>query len=79
MAPGSFRTYLFLDSPISKNYVAGKYWGIDATIRYGSGNGGVSVGLSSATAGIVDTGTTLVYLSTGKSLRDHQMYVYANS
>ncbi|KAI0279607.1 acid protease [Russula aff. rugulosa BPL654] len=51
-------------SPITKNPRAGKYWGIDASIRYGSGQGGASVGLTNTTAGIVDTGTTLVYLST---------------
>lgn len=62
-----------MDSPITKNPRAGKYWGIDASIRYGSGQGGASVGLTNTTAGIVDTGTTLVYLSTGKLLHDSML------
>jgi hypothetical protein len=54
-----------MDSPITNNTYAGRYWGIDAAIQYGGGSGSAAVGLTNITAGIVDTGTTLVYLSTG--------------
>ena len=71
MAVGLVRAYLVLDSPITKSPAAGEYWGIDATIQYGGSNRSGSVGLTNAgAAGFVDTGTTLVYLSTGKLLRD---------
>lgn len=46
--------------PITKNPVAGKYWGIDQSISYG-GEPILLLG-----SGIVDTGTTLVILNTGK-------------
>jgi hypothetical protein len=71
VAFGLARAYLVLDSPITKSSSAGAYWGIDATIQYGGAN--VSVGLSSNTAGIVDTGTTLIYLPKGKLLRDSRL------
>jgi len=74
VAFGWVRAYhLVLDSPITKSTATGEYWGIDATIQYGGGNGSASVGLANTVAGIVDTGTTLVYLATGKLLRDSRL------
>ena len=57
-----------MDSPITSSSAAGEYWGIDATIQYGGSNGSDSVSLADNVAGFVDTGTTLIYLPTGKLL-----------
>jgi hypothetical protein len=65
---GLVRAYLVLDSPITNSSTAGKYWGIDATIQYGGSNGSDSVDLANTVAGLVDTGTTIIYLSTGTLL-----------
>ncbi|CAK5284004.1 unnamed protein product [Mycena citricolor] len=46
--------------PITKTSPASQYWGIDQTITYGT-NGSPILGL---TAGIVDTGTTLLMIAT---------------
>lgn len=73
MAFGLVRAYLALDSPITKSPAASEYWGIDATIQYGGSNGNDSVGLANTAAGFVDTGTTIIYLSTGKSLRESRL------
>jgi len=74
MAFGSVRTYLVLDSPITNSPVAGKYWGIDATIQYGgSSNGSASLALTNTTAGIVDSGTGLLYLPEGTLLRESRL------
>lgn len=45
---------------MTRTYPPKKYWGIDQSIRYGS-----SVRILDTTAGIVDTGTTLILLATG--------------
>jgi len=45
--------------PITKTSPANKYWGIDQSITYGN-----STTILKATAGIVDTGTTLLLLAT---------------
>jgi pepsin A len=47
-------------APITLTYPANTYWGIDQSISYGS-----TVILSN-TAGIVDTGTTLILIATGR-------------
>ncbi|KAF9534256.1 aspartic peptidase domain-containing protein [Crepidotus variabilis] len=45
-------------TPITTTYPASEYWGIDQSIKYGSAE------ILSTTAGIVDTGTTLILLAT---------------
>jgi len=67
------RAYLVLDSPITKDPIAGKYWGIDATIEYGGSNGDDSLGLTNTTVGILDSGITLLYLPNGTLLRDSKL------
>jgi cathepsin E len=59
-----------LRSPLTKTAPSSFFWGIDASLQYGNGNGNGSVNILNTTAGIVDTGTTLLGLSTGKLLRD---------
>ena len=44
--------------PITSTQPAGNYWGIDQSISYGS-----ETTLLKTTAGIVDTGTTLILLA----------------
>ncbi|KAH8112686.1 acid protease [Phellopilus nigrolimitatus] len=46
--------------PITQTSPASMYWGIDQSITYGSADGTT---ILSQTAGIVDTGTTLLYLA----------------
>jgi Eukaryotic aspartyl protease len=50
--------------PITGTSRASKYWGIDQSITYGS-SGQIILNLS---AGIVDTGTTLILIATGSIL-----------
>ena len=50
--------YWWIRSPITSTSPASKYWGIDQSIRYGSQT------ILPTTAGIVDTGTTLILLAT---------------
>ncbi|KII85185.1 hypothetical protein PLICRDRAFT_334879 [Plicaturopsis crispa FD-325 SS-3] len=45
-------------TPVTSTYPASAYWGIDQTVTYGS------TSILSSTAGIVDTGTTLILLAT---------------
>ncbi|KAG7452252.1 aspartic protease [Guyanagaster necrorhizus] len=45
-------------APLTTTYPASVYWGIDESITYGT-----STTILSSTAGIVDTGTTLVYIA----------------
>ena len=47
-------------SPVTKTYPSSMYWGIDGSFRYGDAT------IMTAGSGIVDTGTTLIYLSSGK-------------
>ncbi|KAG6891901.1 hypothetical protein C0995_006768, partial [Termitomyces sp. Mi166 len=46
-------------APITTTTPAKFYWGINQSIRYGT-----STSILSSTAGIVDTGTTLLYIAT---------------
>jgi hypothetical protein len=47
------------------------YWGVDASFRYGNASGNnVPVTILDTTAGVIDTGTSLIGLGTGKLLRD---------
>jgi hypothetical protein len=48
--------------PITTTSPASNYWGINQTINYGSGGA-----ILDSTAGIVDTGTTLVLIATGSA------------
>ncbi|KAF9534255.1 aspartic peptidase A1 [Crepidotus variabilis] len=45
--------------PITSTFPASEYWGIDQSVKYGTSNE-----ILSNTAGIVDTGTTLILLAT---------------
>jgi cathepsin E len=53
-----------LNSPITNNTYASRYWGIDGAVQYGGSNGTAPINLLNTTAGIVDAGTSLVYLAT---------------
>ena len=48
--------------PLTTTSPASKYWGIDQSISYGDDV------ILSTTAGIVDTGTTLILIATGETL-----------
>ena len=61
-------TYTELDSPRTAISPARKYFGINQSIRYGT-----STNILSTTAGIVDTGTALILIATGKHLVLNQM------
>lgn len=56
-----------LDShrPLTTTSPANKYWGVDQSIRYGN-----SVRILDETAGVIDTGTSLILIATGKLLCD---------
>lgn len=45
-------------TPVTSTYPASYYWGVDQSITYGT------TSILSSTAGIVDTGTTLVLIAT---------------
>ena len=49
-----------MDSPATTTSPANAYWGINESIKYGSTT------ILSTTAGIVDTGTTLILIATGE-------------
>lgn len=49
-----------LGSPLTRTFPASRYWGIDQSIRYGN-----STPILETTAGIVDTGTTLILVASG--------------
>jgi len=48
--------------PVTSTYPSYGYWGINQAISYGA------MSILSNTAGIVDTGTTLIYIATGRHL-----------
>jgi saccharopepsin len=48
--------------PVTSTSPASEYWGVDQSISYGA------VSILSETAGIVDTGTTLILIATGRHL-----------
>ena len=66
--------HVVLCSPLTHTYPASLYWGIDATLKYGNANGSAPVTILNTTAGIVDTGTTLLGLTHRKILRDSDSY-----
>ena len=49
-----------LGSPLTRTFPASRYWGIDQSIHYGN-----STPILETTAGIVDTGTTLILMASG--------------
>ena len=51
--------FVFKFRPITKKAPANKFWGIDQAIRVGNTQ------ILAKTAGIVDTGTTLIMIATG--------------
>ncbi len=61
--------YLGLHSPITGTFPSNRYWGVDASFKYGGANGNVPRTILKNTAGIIDTGTTLLYIATGMLLR----------
>ena len=53
--------YLILTCrPITKTGPADGYWGVDASFRYGSASF-----ILDTSAGVLDTGTSLIYIATG--------------
>jgi len=48
--------------PVTSTYPSSRYWAIDQAISYGA------TPILNNTAGIVDTGTTLVYIATGRNI-----------
>jgi hypothetical protein len=62
-------------SPITKTPPSSFYWGVDASLRYGNAKGrGATVTILNTTSGVIDTGTNLIGLGTGKLLRDFGSY-----
>ena len=57
----SLLTHFTLVSPATSTSPASNYWGIDQSLTYGS------TSIMDTTAGIVDTGTTLILLPTGEA------------
>ncbi len=68
-----FRAYLGLHSPITGTSPSKKYWGVDAAFLYGT-NRGVLYTILGTTAGVIDAGTTLLYIGTGMLLRFSDSY-----
>jgi hypothetical protein len=56
---------LYSPLTVTETTPANKYWAIEASFRYGN----ASATILNTTAGIVDTGTPLIGLATGKLLR----------
>lgn len=69
-----FEAYKCTPRPITSTTPANNYVGIDQSITYGDGD---SIVLSS-TAGIVDTGTTLILLATGMMYSLNYILLNAN-
>jgi cathepsin E len=66
-----FSVLILACRPITKTNPAHGFWGIDASFRYGS----ASVILDT-TAGVLDTGTSLIYIATGKITLASTKYLY---
>jgi hypothetical protein len=67
--------HLGLHSPITKTFPSSRYWGVDACFRYGNAQGKkATVTILDTTAGVIDTGTTLIGLATGELLRVSNSY-----
>ena len=63
--------HLGLHSPVTKTFPSSMYWGVDASFIYGNASGDKApVTILDTTAGLIDTGTSLIGLSTGKLLRE---------
>ena len=52
-------------APLTKTWPASAYWGVDQAITYGDGAEQV---LKAGSAGIVDSGTTMILIASGASL-----------
>lgn len=61
---------IFRCSPITRTSPASEFWGIDQTITLGDAS------ILTSTAGIVDTGTTLVLIATGLCIRVYPLNIY---
>jgi hypothetical protein len=57
-------------SPVTDTFPSTMYWGVNASFQYGEADGNAPRILLKNTAGIVDTGTTLLYIATGMLLCD---------
>jgi hypothetical protein len=71
-----FCSHLGLHSPTTTTEPANKFWGVDASFRYG--DGGTSIILDTS-AGVIDTITNRILLSEGKLICNsgsYQKYVY---
>jgi hypothetical protein len=62
---------LACNSPVTKKYPSSRYWGVNAAVRYGDKTKNSTI--LKTTAGIVDTGTTLLGLATGKLLHSESL------
>jgi hypothetical protein len=58
-----------LHSPTTKTYPAGKYWGIDASFRYG-----IASFILNTTAGVIDSTINSILLNTSKLTRNSRSY-----
>jgi len=65
--------YLGLYSTITDTFPSNLYWGVNASFNYREAKGRAQCTLLENTAGIVDTGTTLLYIATGKLFRDSNL------
>ena len=74
MTLGISVAHLDFRSPVTNTAPSSFFWGIDASLQYGNTNGSGSVDILKTTAGIVDTGTSLLGLTTGKLLHDSDFY-----
>ena len=57
--------------PVTSTYPAGHYWGIEQTITYGA-----DTLILPSSAGIVDTGSTLLHVSTGEWARCRSLILH---
>lgn len=64
----NFSAHRDLHSPITQTAPSSNYWGVDASFQYGGVNGSASVDILDTNAGIIDSGTALIYLSPGELL-----------
>lgn len=78
MALGINMLILAWHRPITDTFPSNMYWGVNASLQYGEADSNASCILLENTAGIVDSGTTMLLIATRKSLCDsnsHQIYV----
>lgn len=61
----------YIYSPITSTSPASEFVGIDQSITYGT----AQIPILSETAGIADTGTTLILIASGKSSNGHSIAI----